>query len=119
MDILRAGVFGTVALNATVSRFFGRSVTNPDLFSYGFATLSRELRSRAWGADQDRNPSLKATAYEPLTVDLNATLVTSHSGKEQAVGTYKGGYVFAPFIASVDYGTGNSGGRSWQRSCDP
>lgn len=112
LDILRAGagVFGKVASNATVSRFFERTVTNPDLFSYGFATLTRELRSRAWEAAQDRNPALKATVHEPLTIDLDATLVTSHSDKEQAVGTYKGGYGFAPFIASVDYGTGNGGG---------
>ena len=36
--------------------------------------------------------------------------MTSHSDKEQAVGTYKGGYGFAPFVASADYGAGNGGG---------
>lgn len=63
LDILRtgAGVFGNVASNATISRFFERTVTNPDLFSYGFATLAQELRSRAWEAAGDRNPGLKAT----------------------------------------------------------
>jgi hypothetical protein len=112
LDILRtgAGVFGNVASNATISRFFERTVTNPDLFSYGFTTLTRELRSRAWEAAGERNPALKATALDPLILDLDATLVTSHSDKEQAVGTYKGGYGFAPFIASVDYGTGNGTG---------
>jgi hypothetical protein len=123
LDILRtgAGIFGNVPSNATVSRFFERTVTSPDLFSYGFDTLMRELRSRAWEAAGDRNPALTATALNPLIVDLDATLVTSHSDKEQARGTYKGGYGFAPFIASVDYGTGNGGrggpGRadaSWQ-----
>ncbi|RNL56404.1 IS1380 family transposase, partial [Arthrobacter oryzae] len=112
LDILRtgAGVFGKVASNATISRFFERTVTNPDVFTYGFATLTRELRSRAWEAAADRNPALMATALDPLIVDLDATLVTSHSDKEQAVGTYKGGYGFAPFIASVDYGAGSGGG---------
>ncbi|WP_346925594.1 IS1380 family transposase [uncultured Arthrobacter sp.] len=112
LDILRtgAGVFGKVASNATVSRFFERTVTNPEVFAYGFATLTRELRSRAWEAAGDRNPALKATALDPLIVDLDATLVTSHSDKDQAVGTYKGGYGFAPFIASVDYGAGNGTG---------
>ena len=112
LDILRTGerVFGKVASNATVSRFFERTVANPDVFTYGFATLTRELRSRVWEAAGDRNPALKATALDPLIVDLDATLVTSHSDKEQAVGTYKGGYGFAPFIASVDYGTGNGTG---------
>jgi len=112
LDILRtgAGVFGNVASNATISRFFERTVANPDVFDYGFATLTRELRSRAWEAAGDRNPALKATALAPLIIDLDATLVTSHSEKEQAVGTYKGGYGFAPFIASVDYGAGNGTG---------
>jgi len=60
LDILRtgAGVFGKIASNATISRFFERTVTNPDLFSYGFSTLTRELRSRAWEAAQERNPAL-------------------------------------------------------------
>lgn len=112
LDILRAGdgVFGTVASNATVSRFFERTVTSPELFAYGFATLARELRSRAWEAAGERNPALAATAADPLIIDLDATLVTSHSDKEQAAGTYKGGYGFAPFVASVDYGTGNGTG---------
>ena len=112
LDILRTGdgVFGNVASNETVSRFFERTVATPDVFGYGFATLTRELRSRVWGAAGDRNPARKATALEPLIIDLDATLVTSHSDKEQAVGTYKGGYGFAPFIASVDYGTGNGTG---------
>ncbi len=96
--------------NATVSRFFERTVANPDLFAYGWATLTRELRSRVWDAAGDRNPALAATAVDPLILDLDATLVTAHSDKEQAVGTYKGGYGFAPFIASVDYGGGNGGG---------
>ena len=112
LDILRtrAGIFGKVASNATVSRFFERTVTNSDVFAYGFATLTRELRSRAWEAAGDRNPALKATALDPLIVDLDAALVTSHSDKDKAHGTYKGGYGFAPFIASVDYGAGNGTG---------
>jgi hypothetical protein len=112
LDILRtgSGVFGEVPSNATVSRFFERAVARPDLFAYGCATLSRELRSRVWNAAGDRNPALRATAADPLILDLDATLVTSHSDKEQAVGTYKGGYGFAPFIASVDYGAGNGTG---------
>lgn len=112
LDILRtgAGAFGKVASNATVSRFFERTAPNPDLFSYGFSTLTRELRSRVWESAGDRNPALKATALEPPIIDLDATLVTSHCDKEQALGTYKGGYGLAPFIASVDYGAGNGTG---------
>lgn len=51
LDILRSspGAFGQLPSNATVSRFFGRAVTNPELFGYGFETLTREMRTRAWG----------------------------------------------------------------------
>ena len=81
LDILRSapGVFGQLPSNATVSRFFERTVANPELFSYGFETLTRELRTRAWDAAGDRNPALAATAADPLIIDLDATLVTSHS----------------------------------------
>jgi hypothetical protein len=112
LDILRAspGVFGQVPSNATISRFFERTVVNPELFSYGIETLTRELRSKAWNAAGSRNPALSATAADPLIIDLDATLVTSHSDEENVAGTYKGGYGFAPFIASCDYGTGNGTG---------
>lgn len=112
LDILRSspGVFGKITSNSTISRFFERTVANPDLFDYGFQTLTRELRSRVWESAGDRNPALTATAVDPLILDLDATLVTSHSDKEQAVGTYKGGYGFAPFVASIDYGTGHGTG---------
>jgi hypothetical protein len=98
-------VFRKVASNAMISRFFERTVTDPDLFSYGFATFDTEVCTRVWGAAGDRNSALKATALGPPVINLNATLVTSHSDKEQALGTYKGGYGFATSIASVDYWT--------------
>ena len=98
LDMLRSspGVFGQLPSNATVSRFFERTVTNPELFSYGFETLTQELRTRAWDAAGNRNPAASATAADPLIIDLDATLVTSHSDKENVAGTYKGGYGFAP-----------------------
>jgi hypothetical protein len=89
-----------------VSRFLERTVTDPYLFNYGFATLTREVRTRVWGAAGDRNSGNRGPQSDPLVIDLDATLVTSHSEKEQALGTYEGGYGFAPFIAGVDYGTG-------------
>lgn len=114
LDILRSqpGLFGKVPSSATVSRFFERTVTNPEVFDYGFSTLSKELRTRAWEAAGDRNPAARATAADPLILDLDATLVASHSEKEQATGNYKGGYGFAPFTASIDYGAGNGTGEA-------
>jgi hypothetical protein len=37
-----------------------------------------------------------------LTIDIDATLITAHSEKEGAAGTYKGGYGFHPLAAYVD-----------------
>ena len=38
-------------------------------------------------------------APERLTIDLDATLVGSHSEKEGAAGNFKGGYGFHPMLA--------------------
>lgn len=62
LDILRSspGLFSQLPSNATVSRFFERTAANPELFSYGFETLTRQLRTRAWDAAGNRNPALSA-----------------------------------------------------------
>lgn len=39
---------------------------------------------------------------ERLTIDLDATLVGSHSEKEGAAGNFKGGYGFHPMLAYAD-----------------
>lgn len=65
--------------NATASRFFEGTVTNPELFGYGLETLLRSLRSRARPAAGDRNAALTATAADTLIIDIDASLVTSHS----------------------------------------
>ena len=43
-----------------------------------------------------------AGAPERLTIDLDATLITAHSEKERAAGTFKGGYGFSPMLAYGD-----------------
>lgn len=42
----------------------------------------------------------------PVYVDLDATLITAHSEKDQAAGTYKGGFGFSPILAFLDRGDG-------------
>lgn len=104
------GVFGQVASNATVSRFFERATADPEVFSHGFETLTRSLRSMVWDAAGDRSPAARASQDTPVLIDLDATLVTAHSEKEETAGNYKRGYGFAPFVASVDYGSENGTG---------
>ncbi|PQZ98700.1 IS1380 family transposase [Arthrobacter sp. MYb224] len=112
IDQLRAApeLFGSVASDATVSRFMGRIKDQPEAFSYGFATMTRSLRTKVWNAAGPRNPARQATAKNPLTIDIDASLVHVHSEKQNSAGTYKGGYGFSPMIAMADYGKANGTG---------
>ena len=112
VDQLRAApaLFGAVASEATISRFMARIKDQPEAFSYGFATMQRTLRTKIWEAAGKRNPGRRATAADPLIIDIDASLVHVHSEKENTAGTYKGGYGFSPIIAMVDYGSENGTG---------
>lgn len=98
------GLFGPVASDPTFSRFFARISKHPGAFDYAFATMQREVRTKLWAAAGQRNPAARASRMNPLTVDIDASLVNVHSDKEGAKGNYKGGYGFSPMIAMVDYG---------------
>ncbi|MBP2376074.1 IS1380 family transposase [Paeniglutamicibacter psychrophenolicus] len=112
LDTLRdsPGLFGPTPSNATVSRFVARAAESPEAYAHGFATLTKALRSRIWEASGPRNPAILATRLDPLIIDLDATLVNSHSEKEWAAGDFKGGFGHAPFVASLDYGRSNGNG---------
>ena len=112
LDTLRdsPALFGTAPSNATVSRFVARAAEQPEAFTLGFATLTKALRAKIWEAAGPRNPATLATRLDPLIIDLDATLVNSHSEKEWAAGDYKGGFGHAPFVASCDYGRNNGTG---------
>lgn len=63
IDQLRTApeLFGPVASDATVSRFMGRIKDQPEAFAYGFATMTRSLRTKVWAAAGPRNPARPAT----------------------------------------------------------
>lgn len=83
-------LFGRVASDATAWRLINM-LTEERLDAIRLARAA--ARERAWrlGARPER-----------VTVDLDATLVTSHSDKEGAAGTYKGGYGFHPLLSYLD-----------------
>jgi hypothetical protein len=72
---------------------FGEVASHPTAWrvvSSGFAANAverarREARARAWAA---------GAAPESVTLDVDSTLVTAHSEKEDAAPTYKGGFGF-------------------------
>src|SRR5690625_6247467 len=101
--------FGTIPSNATISRFFDHVADNPEVFAHGLATMASQMRRRVWYALGGLGPGRVYTPREPLMIDTDHTLVTSHSQKEQAMGNYKSAYGYAPFVAAIDYDDGYGG----------
>ncbi len=62
-------------------------------------TVSRTIDALAKDA-----PSALIDAKHPLVIDLDATLVTAHSDKEQAAPTFKRGFGHHPLWAFLDHG---------------
>ena len=81
----QAALFGAIASPSTAFRVIDRIACTPGLLDALRAAHAR-ARARVWEL---------AGAPERLTIDLDATLITAHSEKEQAAGTFKGGYGFA------------------------
>src|SRR5450755_4693306 len=79
-------LFGPVASGSTAFRMIDRVASLPGLLD---AVRSAHARARA------RFWKLHG-APERLTIDVDATLITAHSEKENAAGNYKGGYGFHP-----------------------
>lgn len=115
--LLRAepGVYGRVASDPTVSRTIDALAADASAVLAAIDASRAAARERVWelagehapnaGVDADRGRGRPA----PLVVDLDATLVTAHSDKEQAAPTFKRGYGFHPVCAFVDHGPEGTG----------
>lgn len=66
----------------------------------------RAARQVAWNAGAAPAAVTDADSG-PLCLDIDATLVTAHSDKQQAAGTYKRGWGFHPLLAYLDRGDGS------------
>ncbi len=84
-------LFGRVASNATAFRVID-SLCAGDMLAR-LRTARAAARERAWelGARPER-----------IVLDLDATLVTAHSDKEEARGNFKGGFGFHPMLCFID-----------------
>ena len=109
--LLRAepGVFGRVASDPTVSRTIDALAANAPAALKAINSARAVARSRAWALAGTNAPDAAATAKSPLIVDLDATLVTSHSDKEHAAATFKRGFGFHPLCSFVDHGPTGTG----------
>jgi hypothetical protein len=103
------GIYGSVASEATVSRTVAGLAADADRVLAAIAAARRAARSRVWDLAGDDAPNHGVTADDPLIVDLDATLITAHSDKEQAAPNFKRGYGFHPLCAFVDHGVDGTG----------
>jgi hypothetical protein len=80
------------------------AIADDDLALTRMEAALGQVRAHVWGLPGGAPPVL--AAGEPLSVDLDATLVTAHSEKDGAAGTYKGTFGYHPDLAFVDRGDG-------------
>jgi hypothetical protein len=109
--LLRAepAVFGPVASDPTVSRAIAALAADCPAVLAAVDTARAKARARVWGLAGADAPDLDTDPTRPLIVDLDATLVTSHSEKELASPTFKRGFGFHPLCAFVDHGAAGTG----------
>ncbi|MCZ2405099.1 IS1380 family transposase, partial [Paenarthrobacter sp. Z7-10] len=111
VDRLRTqpGVFGPVASAPTVSRLIRDLGADNTAVLAAINAARARIRARAWEAAGDGSPVAGAGVAAPVVVDLDASLVTAHSEKENAKPTYKKGFGLHPLAAFVDHGADGTG----------
>ncbi|WP_026548932.1 IS1380 family transposase, partial [Arthrobacter sp. Br18] len=112
VDRLRAQpqVYGSVASDPTVSRLITALSTTAPAKALAAINMARAAaRAHVWAAAGEHSPLHGVSKDAPLVVDLDATLLTSHSEKEDARPTWKKGYGFHPLAAFVDHGADGTG----------
>jgi hypothetical protein len=106
--VLRAQpqLFGPVASDPVVSRLITRLAADAPAALKAIRSARSAARQRAWLLAGEAAPGADG---ERVTVDIDATLVTAFSEKEQAAATWKKTYGFHPLTAFADHGADGSG----------
>jgi hypothetical protein len=89
-------VFGLVASDPTVSRTIDALAADADRALTAIGTARAAARRAAWAAAGAHAPDHDIDGARPLILDVDATLVTAYSEKEQAAPTFKKGFGFHP-----------------------
>ncbi len=85
-------LLGAVASDSTAFRVIDQIASSPGLLD-ALADAHADAREHVW----------KLTgAPKQVAIEVDATLIASHSEKEGAAGTFKGGYGFHPMLAYCD-----------------
>ena len=103
------GVYGQVASDPTISRLIARLAKDAPAALKAINTARGQARARAWELAGGQAPDHHSSPANPSIVDVDATLVTSHSDKENAKPTFKKGYGFHPLCAFLDHGAQGTG----------
>jgi hypothetical protein len=85
-------LFGTVASDSTAYRLIEKIAAEEGTLE-ALQSAHAKAREHFWK---------RRGAPKRLTIDVDATLITAHSEKEQAAGNYKGGFGFHPLLAYAD-----------------
>jgi hypothetical protein len=88
----QAALFGAVASDSTAFRVIDQIASTPGLLD-ALADAHARARAQVWKL---------MGAPDRVTIDVDATLISSHSEKEGAAGTFKGGFGFHPLLAYCD-----------------
>ncbi len=81
-----------VASDATAYRLIERIAADPEAHA-GVRAARAEARARAWR---------RGARPRQVVIDLDATLLTAHSDKQDAAGNFKGGFGFHPMLGYLD-----------------
>jgi len=98
-----------VASDPTVSRAIAALAGDAPAALKAIDTARAAAREQAWRLAGEHAPDHGSDAKQPLVIDLDATLVTSHSEKEHAAPTFKRGFGFHPLCAFLDHGPDGTG----------
>jgi hypothetical protein len=106
--VLRAepALFGPVASDPVISRLVTRLAADAPAALTAIGAARAAARERAWQLAGDQAPGADGGL---VPVDIDATIVTAHSDKQQAAPTWKKTYGFHPLTVFADHGSEGSG----------
>lgn len=98
-------VYGLVASDPTISRLFKVLATvKPGKALAAINAARAKARAHVWAHAGEDSPLHGVSAENPLVIDIDASLLNSHSEKEDARPTWKKGFGFHPLCSFLDHG---------------
>ncbi|MFB9164915.1 MULTISPECIES: IS1380 family transposase [Arthrobacter] len=103
-------VYGRIASDPTISRLFKVLATVQPAKALVAINKARAVsRAHVWEKAGDASPLHGVSRKNPLVIDLDASLVNSHSEKDDARPTWKKGFGFHPLCSFIDHGLAGTG----------